>query len=200
MKFSPLSIIQAHRRTYVDARTGRTAWSDVVVAEVLPVLVTAGMLIGRAHLDHTLAGGLVTVTGLMSALLFGVLLQVSQRALDWADTHPSPSAETSAHALYLTELAANAGYASLVALLAAVVLVGATLPYEPAYTLTSSIGTGLLVHLVLILFMIIKRVFALTVGRLNRARTGANPGSNGAVTSKATAAEAESPERPHPVR
>jgi len=66
--------------------------------------------------------GLLTESGLLSAFLVGVMLQISERALDWSDSSPTLGPETSAHATYLVELAANSGYASLVAIVSAGVL------------------------------------------------------------------------------
>ena len=92
-----------------------------------------------------------------------------------ADAAAQPSAGvswTTSHAIYLEELAAIAGYASVVCITAAVtfviadvgsgwVLRGSHLPWGPC-----SLG-------ILVLMMVMKRVFALTQDRLNRAWTGA---------------------------
>lgn len=173
MKASPLSLIRAHWDTYVDARTGRIRWQDHAIFEGLPALVIVGCVVADVHLGTIAATGLLTASGLLSALLFGVMLQISARAMDWADTSPQPSKATSDHAKYLRELAADAGYASLVCIAAAVVFVVAATASKQVLEAASAIGLALGAHLVLVLLMVMKRVFALTDERLIRARTGA---------------------------
>lgn len=174
MKADPRGIIRAHRRTYIDARTGNPRWQDYAILEALPVAVLVGCIIGDVKLATAASVGLLTVAGLLSAFLFGVMLQISERALDWSDSSPMPGPETSAHATYLSELAANSGYASLVSIVAAAVFVVSSFTSGWALRISSAVGLALAVHLALILFMVMKRVFALTQQRLNRARTGAD--------------------------
>jgi hypothetical protein len=125
------------------------------------------------HLGATTATALLTATSLLSALLFGVMLQISGRAMDWADSKPEPGKSTSDHAQYLEELAANAGYASLVCIVDAIVFVVAATASKRLLEAASGIGLALGAHLVLVLLMVMKRVFALTQERLIKARTGA---------------------------
>jgi hypothetical protein len=174
MKADPRRIIQAHRRTYIDARTGNRRWQDHAVLEGVPIAVGVGCIVGNVRLEEMASVGLLTVSGLLSAFLFGVMLQVSERALDWSDSRPVPGPETSAHATYLVELSANSGYASLVAILAAAIFVVPSFSSGWVLRISSAVGLALAVHLVLILAMVMKRVFALTEQRLNRARTGAD--------------------------
>jgi hypothetical protein len=175
-KADPRGIIRAHRKTYVDARTGAARPRDYAVFEGLPVVILAVCLAFEVELRPNTAIGLLTICGLLSAFLFGVMLQVSQRAVDWADSNPTPSAETSDHALYLEELAANAGYASLVSIAAAIAFAIASTHFPSIWVsrISSAVGVALGLHLVLTLLMVMKRVFALTQQRLNRARTGAS--------------------------
>lgn len=174
LKADPRGIIRAHRRTYIDARTGNRRWQDHAVLEAFPIVVLAVCIIGDVKIATAASVGLLTVTGLLSAFLFGVMLQVSERAMDWSDTLPTPGPETSAHAIYLSELAANSGYASLVSIVTAGVFVVASFSTDWALRISSAVGLALAVHLALILLMVMKRVFALTQQRLNRARTGAD--------------------------
>src|SRR5205085_9387025 len=122
----PRYIIEAHRRTYVDARTGRARWQDHALFEGLPLLALAGCLAGDVRLNVPTSAGLLTVTGLLAAFLFGVMLQVYARAGEWADTSPAPGRDTSEHAINLEEVAANAGYAAFVSLGAATAFVVAS--------------------------------------------------------------------------
>src|SRR5437016_9275493 len=125
-KAYPRNIIRAHRRSYIDARTGRRRWQDHLLLEVTPLAVLGACLGSGVQLGQGASVGLLTVCGLLSAFLFGVMLQMADRAMTWADSSPAPGRETSAHAIYLGELAANAGYASLACVVAAVVFVVAS--------------------------------------------------------------------------
>lgn len=174
MKADPRGIIRAHRRTYVDARTGTRRWQDYVLLEILPVGIGAGCLIFGVKLATAASVGLLTVSGLLSAFLFGVMLQISERALDWSDSSPEPGPDTSAHAIYLGELAANSGYASIISIAAAGVFVVSSFTSGWWLRISSALGLALAAHLGLILLMVMKRVFALTQQGLNRARTGAD--------------------------
>jgi hypothetical protein len=117
--------------------------------------------------------GLLTVAGLLSAFLFGAMLQVSQRAMDWADSNPEPSGDTSQHAEYLNQLAANAGYASLASIVtAAVFVVASATTSHDALVIFTALGLACALHTALVLSMVMGRVFALTQERLIRAQTG----------------------------
>ena len=120
--------------------------------------------------------GLLTVSALLSAFLFGLMLQVADRAATWADSAPERGRATSDHATYLAELAANAGYASLVSILTSVAFVVASTSHGWVLRVAAALGLGLGSHLVLTLLMVMKRVFNLTLQRLRIARTtGASP-------------------------
>jgi hypothetical protein len=168
-------IVRSHRASYIDVRTGKQREADVIVFECLPLLGAALVLWFDVRLGTAAAVGLLTIAGLLGAFLFGVMLQVSDRAMNWADAHPIPSRDTSDDATYLEELAANAGYASLVCIAASVAFVIASVTQDYTWPLrvSSAIGLGLAMHLVLTLFMVMKRVFAFTQAKLTRARTGA---------------------------
>jgi hypothetical protein len=174
LKASPWPLISAHYSTYTDARTGAPRWQDHGVFEVIPLLVLIGCIVREVELGTIASAGLLTASSLLSALLFGVMLQVSERAMDWADSHPTPSKATTDHARYLKELAANAGYASLVCIAAAIVYVVAATTSGWTLRIASALGLAIGVHLTLVLLMVMKRVFALTQERLNRAQTGAD--------------------------
>jgi len=176
-KADPRKIIHAHRRSYVDARTGKGRWQDYIILEVVPAAAGGVCLVLDVRLNSIASTGLLTVTALLSAFLFTLMLQLSERAMDWADSRPQPGPDTSSHATYLEELAANAGYASIVCIAAAVTFVIASVGTGWALRIASALGLALSAHLALVLMMVMKRVFALTQDRLNRARTGTDPGS-----------------------
>lgn len=176
MKADPRGVIRAHRRTYIDVRTGTRRWQDVVALELIPALFGVVFFALKVELPTAASVGLLTVAGLLSAFLFGVMLQVSGRAMDWADSTPVPGPDTSAHATYLQELAANSGYASLVSIVTAAVFVIASVGSHWVLRISTAVGLALALHMALVLLMVMKRVYALTVERLNRARSGADRG------------------------
>lgn len=174
MKADPSRLVRAHYGTLVDARNGRPLVTDYIVFVGLPVAV--GIYCGpiqQVKLPAAASGGLLTVSGLFSAFLFGVMLQVSQRAMDWADSVPRAGRDVSRHATFLRELAANAGYASLVSVVAAGLFVVAAVTSKSVLVVFSAIGLAVTVHLAAVLLMVMRRVFALTEERLKIARTGA---------------------------
>ena len=174
VKANPRAIIRAHRGTYIDVRTGRRRWQDIALNEGAPLLLGIGCLIVNVKLPVGASVGLLTVSGLLSAFLFGVMLQVSERAMDWADSSPAPGPDTSSHAIYLSELAANSGYASLVCIVTSATFVVASASSGWLLRISTAVGLTLAFHMGLIFLMVMKRVFALTAERLNRARTGAD--------------------------
>ena len=174
MKANPRAIIRAHRRTYIDVRTGHRRWQDHAFIEIVPVLLGIGCFVAKVKLPVAASVGLLTVSGLLSAFLFGVMLQVSERAMDWADSSPTPGADTSSHATYLSELAANSGYASLVCIMTSAIFVVASASSGWLLRISTAVGLALALHMALVLLMVMKRVYALTTERLNRARTGAD--------------------------
>ena len=175
IKANPSSIVRAHLRTYRDARSGKILLRDHLLFEGLPVLVGIGVTLGlRAQLSVPASAGLLTVTGLLAALLFGVMLQISDRAMTWADNPPPQGPETTDYSIFLRDIAANSGYASLVCICAAAAFVAASIFHGGALIAFSGIGIMLVLHLVLVVLMVMKRVYALTRSRLNRVMTGAD--------------------------
>ena len=169
------TINHAHRASYVDAATGRPSAWDRIQFELVPFAAAVALAVFDVTLRPGASIGLLTICGLLSVFLFGVMLQVSERAMTWADMDPPRGKDTSEHAAYLAELAANAGYASLVSITAAIAFVVAATAHGHnnwILRVASAIGLALGIHLVLTLLMVMKRVFALTQQRLDRARTG----------------------------
>jgi hypothetical protein len=173
-KADPRTIVRAHRRTYLNATSERPRWQDRLTFDGLPLVIFLLCVIFNVRLPGGASVGLLTVSGLLSVFLFGVVVQLWARAMDLADARPEPSPATSEHAVYLEELAANAGYAVLVCIAAAVVFVVASIATHWVLRITSALGLAVSAHLVLVLLMVMKRVFAQTQERLRRARTGAD--------------------------
>jgi hypothetical protein len=140
----------------------------------MPILLGIGCLVANVKLPVAASVGILTVSGLLGAFLFSVMLQVSERAMDWADSSPAPGPDTSSHAIYLGELAANSGYASLVCIVTSAIFVVASAGSGWLLRISTAVGLALALHMGLVLLMVMKRVFALTTERLNRARTGAD--------------------------
>ena len=173
LKISPWRLIRAQHETYVSARNNKARLRDYLLFDGTPLAV-GGLCAWRSvKLSSAASGALLTASLLLSALLFGVMLQITQRAVDWAHDPPAQGKETTEHALFLRELAANAGYASLVCVAASIAFVVATTTGHIKLVIASAVGLALGEHLILVLLMVMKRVFALTEERLNRVRTGA---------------------------
>jgi hypothetical protein len=171
LKPDPRPIISAHHRTYINVATGQRRWQDYALLDGVPVVIAALLLWKNVDLATVASVGLLTVSGLLSAFLFGLMLQVADRAATWADSAPERGRATSDHATYLAELAANAGYASLVSILTSVAFVVASTSHGWVLRVAAALGLGLGSHLVLTLLMVMKRVFNLTLQRLRIART-----------------------------
>ena len=174
MKASVLPIVRTHYGSLVDARTHRVRLPDHVLFEGVPIAVLAACWATGVTVPADASVGLLTVAGLLSAFLFGVMLQVAERALDWSDNPATPGPDTSRHARLLRELAANAGYASLVSIATAVAFVLVSVSPHTAPALLSAIALSLASHLLLVLLMVISRVFRITDERLTSTRTGAS--------------------------
>jgi hypothetical protein len=176
LKADPTPIIRAHFRSYRSARDGSRQWIDYVVFVGIPFAVFGACAWLGVELSTGISVGLLTVSGLLGAFLFQVMLQILERATSWADSAPAQGRETTKHAMLLEELAANAGYASLISIAAAIAFVTASTTSHWALRLSSAAGLALGAHLVLVLLMVMKRVFAVIQERLKRARTGADQG------------------------
>ena len=174
IKANPWVIVRAHYSTYIDARTDKVRWQDWALFTIIPLAVLAGCLAGGAKLNSGASSGLIAVSGLLSVFLFGVVTQVSERAMDFADSEPMPSRETTEHATALEQLAANAGYASLTCIIDAIVFVVASIGSGWILRISTAVGLALGAHMILVLFMVMRREFLLTQSRLNRAQTGAD--------------------------
>jgi hypothetical protein len=131
-------------------------------------------------------GDLLAAVALLAAFLFALLVQISERAAEWADEHPPPGSRTSRHATLLEELAVNTAYAAVIAALVALGLVAYDVNIGldrwvslvwPRRVLASAILAGLL-HLLVSMALVLRRVLLLTQIRLRAARTGGDR-SNG---------------------
>jgi hypothetical protein len=178
MKANPWKLVQQHYRTLRNYRTEEVRKRDWALFVGVPVVVFVICLLLHLHLPKGASAGLLTTAGVLTAFFFGVMLQIAGRALEWASDRPPVGPETSWQAQFLQEIAANAGYATLVSILAAAVFVSALVATgSTALTVLSSLGIALSVHLALMLSMVLARVYALTVNRLTDARVGGRSGN-----------------------
>jgi hypothetical protein len=178
-KASPWPLLRAQHSTYVDARTGRGRPLDYLVFYGLPAGVAGVSIWRHVHLSPAASAALLATLGLLAGLLFGVMLQISDRAMSWTDNPPERGEETTQHVTFLRELAANSGYASLVCLAAAAAFAVATTTAHLKLEIASAVGLALGTHLVLVLLMVMKRVYLLTLGRLDQVQTmGPKAGEN----------------------
>ena len=174
-KASPWVVIRAHWETFIDARDGRRRWQDIYAFSLPPIVVLVISAWLNIELPHAASAALLTISGLLSVFLFGVVTQISSRAMHWADSRPPQGSATSAQATSLIELAANAGYASLACIAAAIAFaVDSAVTSHPAMRVSSAIGLALVLHLVMVMLMVLRREFLLTQERLNRVRSGAD--------------------------
>jgi hypothetical protein len=176
MKANPWQLIRAHYRTLVIYPTKERRNRDYLLFWGVPSLSFVACIALGVSLPGEASAGLLTTAGLLSAFFFGVMLQVAERALDWADSKPVSGPDTTYQAKFLREIAANAGYASLVSIAAASVF-AVTILAQKSMTATffSSLGIALGVHLVLLLSMVLGRVFGLIDDRLTDAETEYQP-------------------------
>lgn len=177
MKANPWKLIKDHYRTLRDYRTDEVRKRDWALFIGVPGVVFLLCLVLGLHLPEGASIGLLTTAGVLTAFFFGVMLQVAQRALDWADGKPRVGPETSWQARFLQEIAANAGYATLISILVAAVFAGALIATNSTLsTILSSLGVALSIHLALMLSMVLTRIYALTTNRLTDARVGGPKG------------------------
>jgi hypothetical protein len=176
-KADPRPIIAAHYRSLSDQNTGKQRWQDHAWLEGLPTIVAAVLYVKAVRLPGPASAGLLTVTGILGAFLFGAMLNVAERAASWAEKSPATGKSTSALATYMSELAGNSGYAALTSIVTSTALVVTATSHGTVLRVASAVSVALAGHLVATLLMIMKRIFVLTEGHLVNARTGAEQGS-----------------------
>jgi hypothetical protein len=173
IKADPTPVIRAHYATYVHNATRRQRISDHLLFSGLPLGALVACWAFGVRLPVGASVGILTVAGLLSAFFFGVLLQVADWAAGWADANPAANPQVTERADFLRQIAANAGYASLVSIVTCALGVVASVVSHAALTIFSALVLASGIHLVLVLFMVIKRVFSFAENRLNWAQSGA---------------------------
>ena len=160
MRSSPFRLIRGHYKSFEDPRDGKVR-GRVAAEFVIPPMVAGALsvLLG-VKMPSGASVGLLTVAGLLSAFMFGVVLQVSERAMDWADSQPERSKANTEHALFLQEIAGNAGYAAVVSIATAIVFAIATVADKALLIAATAVGIALFVHMVQLMILIMDRVYA----------------------------------------
>jgi hypothetical protein len=171
MKADLRNLIRSHYGTYVIDRTGKPSWQDYGIFTGLPIALAVGCGVASVTLPEGTQIALLTVSSLLSVFLFGVMLQIADRAMGWADAKPERGARTARQATLLEELAANAGYASLTCVATAVAFVVVSVTKGDAQIVFSALSLGLALHMLLMLTLVMNRLFTLTQARLIDART-----------------------------
>lgn len=171
MKADLSKLIRSHYDTYVIDSTGKPSLQDYGLFVGLPLALAIGCAIAQVKLPEGTQIALLTVSSLLSVFLFGVMLQVADRAMEWADAKPERGARTARQAKQLEELAANAGYASLACVTTAVMFVVVSVTKHEVQAIFSAFGIGLALHMLFMLMLVMTRLFTLTQGRLIDART-----------------------------
>jgi hypothetical protein len=169
-----LALFEVHRMSYKGVRSGGWKRRQLSLVVLLPLLSSVITALFGIRIAEPIAVGLLTVLGLMSALLFGVMIQVAQRAQEWADSRPTPGHRTSLYGEFLRELMGNAGWASLVALIASASYVWVVASKGIVLQAASDVAILLSVYLIVLLFRVMASVFQLTDERIRAATTGAD--------------------------
>lgn len=156
MKIDVVPIVRDQLRTFVDARTGRLLWSDLLVFYGVPAAVAGGAWVMGWRIAS--AGHVLTAVALMTGLLFNLLILLFDAAVRIRDG----AGEFMAHRRKLVrELQANVTYTLLVCLVLTVVLgAGAVSTGSALGSPLSAVVGFLLLHFVLMLLMLLRRVRA----------------------------------------
>lgn len=179
LKIDPRPIIAAHYGSLSNQNNGKQRWQDYFWLHAVPAAVAVAIYVKCVKLSDPTSTGLLTVTGILGAFLFSVMINVADRAASWLEKSPPPSKATSEQADFLAELAGNAGYASLVSIVTATVLVVTATSHGTVLRVASAVALFLAGHLLMTLLMVMKRIHKLTEQRLTDARTGAGPRAKG---------------------
>lgn len=173
-KANPSRLIQAHFRTLRNYPSGQAEPKDYVLFVGLPTAVLAVGCALDLSLPDGASQGILVTAGLLSAFFFGVVVQLTERAISWAAQDPLPpmGQDTTWQADFTGEIIASSGYASMVSILTAAVAIVATISTGTLLVIASSLAVALGVHLALLLMMILNRLYAISVEKLNDVATG----------------------------
>ena len=170
---SPRMIVTEHVRALAGS-DDRLSPLDLVRQYLLPVAIGgAAVTWGDATINVNTAAALLTVGGIFAAFTFQLALGIHTQALAYASERPEPGERTSKRSEALRMLAANAGYASLVSMLASIAALGAGI-VERGVPESIAVGATItvFVHLSIVLLLVLRRVFLDTQNTLTQISTG----------------------------
>jgi hypothetical protein len=150
-------IVRDHFRTMVDYGTGRRSIADILLFLVLPA--TAALACDRVGItiDGNAVNVLITAVSILAGLLFNVLVLIHTVATRFtAPTGPKDGTR------FLSEIYSNIAYAILLCLVTLIPLAFLAMSSTTwLIRLLNGISAFLLIHLLLTLLMILKRLHAL---------------------------------------
>jgi hypothetical protein len=158
-KFSVLPTIGDHYRTLVNQNApNRPYWPDYIILIALPC--AAGVLVGGLFQLREL-GAYIAGVAIFTALLFALVIYVFQLRVQLLSNPTVPRDGKLVE--FIDQLFANVNYAVVVGVIAtAAATIAATTSNDKGYVngLWSGLLTALSLHLMLVVFMCIKRVRA----------------------------------------
>lgn len=178
-KIDVTPVVAAHYRTLRDNRSGRAAPSDFVL--MLGVPAAAGTIVGVLGVEMHGIIVVASAVSIFAALMFGLLVAALNMALGASGKArvEGASEATRRRAWVVEEFGANVAYSVLIAIVTAGVVLVVAVTVEPtpegaqvAPPAPSGVVIALLVHLVLTLLMIVKRVVMVIRSEIVVARTG----------------------------
>lgn len=172
-KLDPTPYLKMHVRSFVQNEHVRAR--DVLEQYLLPVGAGVAAFAFSVNISAPTGIAMLTLAALFAAFLFQLVIQLLDRAAAWADARPEPGPSTSRYADLLQELSGNAAYASFVSALASASALAVAISSKGlAEHILAGAAIALFAHLATTLLLVARRVFLLTVARLNDARTGAS--------------------------
>ncbi|BCP02042.1 hypothetical protein [Mycobacterium intracellulare] len=162
-KFSVLPTIRDHYVTLVDDNTGKYYWPDYALLIGIPTV--SGVIVGTAlHVHQTGLRDMASYIGgvaIFTALLFGMVVHVFQLRMQLL-SHPDVPRDGDL-ARFVDELFANVNYAVVVGIIATgVSMAGAVTANNDGRInpLWSGVVVAFGIHLLLVVFMCVKRIRA----------------------------------------
>lgn len=168
-------IAATHHRSFEDDGRSRRRTLLFLYAPAMATVIALGvirwLLPKELSIDDSVGAGLIAALTLLAGLLFSLGVTLLDKAIDLDLARPAPSAATSRAALRLQALSANALFtAALAGSATALLILGALIPRLAGATTTTA--TGLVVAVGTSGVAVSGRLFAETLHRTDRTRTG----------------------------
>jgi hypothetical protein len=165
-KIDVRDILRDHFRTMVDYSTGRSSVADISLFLLLPVATAIGLDQAGVLIDGRAVSVLITAVSILGGLLFNVLVLIHTVAARFV----APTGQRDGNR-FLSEIYSNIAYAILLCLVTLVPLALLAMASTPWLLRALSVAAVfLLVHLLLTLLMILKRLHALLRLEIGRPR------------------------------